>query len=111
MTQTNYEEFQELVEQFEPEMSLKSICEQEGVPYSSYMTWRKNHGLGRQRKRKSVPTGMIKVEIENAPVPVAVSKVSVQMEFENGIRFCRECMDVENLIEFLTKIKPVLCLS
>ena len=31
MTQYNFEEFQELVEQFEPEMSLKSICEQEGV--------------------------------------------------------------------------------
>ncbi len=111
MAQTNFEDFQELVEQFEPEMSLKSICEQEGVPYRFYISWRKNQGLARRRKRKSVPTGLIEVEIENAPAPVSVSKVSVQMEFENGIRFCRESMDVENLIEFLTKIKPVLCLS
>ena len=42
MTQYNFEEFQELVEQFEPEMSLKSICEQEGVPYRAYITWRMN---------------------------------------------------------------------
>ena len=49
--------------------------------------------------------------VENAPQPKNVSKVTVQMEFENGIRFCREGMEVESLIEFLTKIKPVLCLS
>lgn len=41
MTQTNYDEFQELVEPFEPEMSLKAICEQEGVCYCSYISWRK----------------------------------------------------------------------
>lgn len=54
---------------------------------------------------------MIEVEIEDIPRPKSVSKVTVQMEFENGIRFCREGMEVESLIEFLTKIKPVLCLS
>ena len=111
MAQTNFEEFQELVEHFQPEMSLKSICEQEGVPYRSYISWRKNHGLGKPRKRKPVPTGLIEVEVENAPATAMASKVTVQMEFENGIRFCRESMDVESLIEFLTKIKPVLCLS
>ena len=37
MPQTNFEEFQELVEQFEQEMSLKAICEQEGVSYRSYI--------------------------------------------------------------------------
>lgn len=31
MPQTNFEEFQELVEQFEAEMSLKAICEQDYV--------------------------------------------------------------------------------
>ena len=49
MSQTNFEEFQELVEQFEQEMSLKAICEQEGISYRSYIAWRKNHGLGKPR--------------------------------------------------------------
>lgn len=111
MTQINFEEFQELVEQFEPEMSLKSICEQEGVPYRSYISWRKNHGLSSPRRRRSAPRGMVEIEIEDAPKPVTVSKVSVDMEFDNGLRFCRTDMEVESLIELLTKIKPVLCLS
>ena len=111
MTQYNFEEFQELVEPFEPEMSLKSICEQEGVPYRAYITWRMNHGISKSRRKRPSPTGLIELEVENAPQPKNVSKVTVQMEFENGIRFCREGMEVESLIEFLTKIKPVLCLS
>lgn len=53
MAQYNFEEFQELVEQFEPEMSLKSICEQEGVPYRSYIYWRNSHGIGKRRKKRS----------------------------------------------------------
>ena len=40
MAQTNYEEFQEMVEQFEPELSLKAICEQEGGCRRSYISWR-----------------------------------------------------------------------
>lgn len=111
MSQTNFEEFQELVDQFEPEMSLKSICEQEGVPYRSYISWRKNHGLGKPRCKRSAPKGLVEVEVEDAPRPETLYKVTVQMEFENGLRFSREGMDVESLIEFLTKIKPVLCLS
>ncbi len=111
MTQTNYEEFQELVEQFEPEMSLKAIWEQEGVCYRSYISWRNNHGLGKARKRKPVPAGMVEMEIEEMPRPDTASMVSVQMEFGNGLRFSREGMDVDGLIEFLTRIKPVLCLS
>ena len=111
MTQYNFEEFQELVEQFEPEMSLKTICEQEGVPYRAYISWRNNHGISKSRKKRSAPRGMIEVEIDETPRPKATSKVTVQMEFENGIRFCREGMEVESLIEFLTQIRPVLCLS
>ena len=53
MAQYNFEEFQELVEQFEPEMSLKSICEQEGVPCRSYIYWRNSHGIGKRRKKRS----------------------------------------------------------
>lgn len=111
MPQTNFEEFQELVEQFEPEMSLKAICEQEGVSYRSYISWRKNHGLGKPRRKRSAPTGLVEVEVENIPQSAPLYKVTVQMEFENGLRFSREGMEVESLIEFLTKIKPVLCLS
>lgn len=111
MSQTNFEEFQELVDQFEPEMSLKAICEQEGVPYRSYISWRKNRGLGKPRCKRSAPKGLVEVEVEDAPRPETLYKVTVQMEFENGLRFSREGMDVESLIEFLTKIKPVLCLS
>lgn len=111
MTQQNFEEFQELVEQFEPEMSLKAICEQAGVPYRSYLYWRKNHGIGSRRHWQSAPAGLVEVEIDDKPQPRKMSKVSVQMEFENGIRFRREGMEVESLIEFLTKISPVLCLS
>lgn len=111
MSQTNFEEFQELVEQFEPEMSLKAICEQEGVSYRSYISWRKNHGLGKPRRKRSAPTVLVEVEVENIPQSAPLYKVTVQMEFENGLRFSREGMEVESLIEFLTKIKPVLCLS
>ena len=111
MPQTNFEEFQKLVEQFEQEMSLKAICEQEGVSYRSYIAWRKNHGLGKPRKKRSAPTGLVEVEVEDVPRPVALYNVSVRLEFENGLRFQREEMEVESLIEFLTKIKPVLCLS
>lgn len=111
MSQTNFEEFQELVEQFEPEMSLKAICEQEGVSYRSYISWRKNHGLGKPRRKRSAPTGLVEVEVENIPQSAPLYKVTVQMEFKNGLRFSREGMEVESLIEFLTKIKPVLCLS
>ena len=67
MTQYNFEEFQELVEQFEPEMSLKSICEQEGVPYRAYITWRMNHGISKSRRKRPSPTGLIELEVENAP--------------------------------------------
>lgn len=111
MSQTNFEEFQALVEQFEPEMSLKAICEQEGVSYRSYISWRKNNGLGKPRRKRSAPTGLVEVEVENVPRSEPLYKVTVQMEFENGLRFSREGMEVESLIEFLTKIKPVLCLS
>lgn len=51
------------------------------------------------------------VEVEDIPRSEPLYKVSVLMEFENGLRFSREGMEVESLIEFLTKIKPVLCLS
>lgn len=111
MSQTNFEEFQELVEQFEGEMSLKAICGQEGVPYRSYITWRKNQGLGKPRRKRSAPSGLVEVDVEDIPRPEPLCKVTVLMEFENGLRFSREGMDVESLIEFLTKIKPVLCLS
>lgn len=111
MSQTNFEEFQELAEQFEQEMSLKAICEQEGVPYRSYISWRKNHGLGTPRRKRSAPTGLVEVEIGDVPRPETLCRVKVQMEFENGLRFSREDMEVESLIEFLTKIKPILCLS
>ena len=50
MTQTNYEEFQELVEQFEPEMSLKAICEQEGAQKAGndqISDFRRFHGCNR----------------------------------------------------------------
>lgn len=111
MPQTNFEEFQELVEQFEAEMSLKAICEQEGISYRSYISWRKNHGLGKPRRKKSAPTGLVEVDVEDVPWPEPLYRVKVHMEFGNGLRFSREDMEVESLIEFLTKIKPVLCLS
>lgn len=111
MPQTNYEDFQELVEQFEPEMSLKAICEQEGIPYRPYIYWRNRHGFGKPRKKRPTPAGMIEVEIEDVPRTTPVSRVTVQLAFENGLCFNREDMEVESLIEFLTRIKPVLCLS
>lgn len=81
MSQTNFEEFQELVEQSEPEMSLKAICEQEGVSYRSYISWRKNHGLGKLRRKRSAPTGLVEVELGDVPHPETLCKVTVQMEF------------------------------
>ena len=104
-------EFHTLVEQFEGEMSLKDICSQEGVDYRGYISWRKRNGLSRSRKAPA-PAGMIEVEVAGLPqVPSSTGTANVHIEFENGLVLDRQCMEVGRLIEFLDRIKPVLCLG
>ncbi|MBD5262196.1 MAG: hypothetical protein HDS38_08715 [Bacteroides sp.] len=104
-------EFHTLVEQFVGEMSLKDICSQEGVAYRGYISWRKRKGLSRSRKAPA-PAGMIEMEVTCLPqVPSSTGPANVRIEFENGLVLDRADMEVERLIEFLDRIKPVLCLS
>lgn len=113
MAKYDFEEFQEVVEQFQGEMSLKAICEQSSVDYRGYIAWRSRKGLSLpRRKHHNMPTGLIELEVG---VPTASRQPSrltkVAIEFENGLTFGRDNMDVDSLIEFLTKIRPALCLS
>lgn len=104
-------EFHSLVEQFQSEMSLKDICSQEGVDYRSYISWRKRNGLSRSRKT-TAPATMVEVDVTDLPAGrTSAGSASVRIEFENGLVLDRREMEVERLIEFLDRIKPVLCLS
>ena len=52
------------------------------------------------------------VEIEAVGPAVHPPKAtSVHIEFENGLKFDRSEMDVDSLVEFLTKIRGALCLG
>lgn len=111
MTAKDYTEFHTHVEQFQGEMSLKEICSQESIDYRSYISWRKRMGYSKCRKT-AAPATMVELEITDfPPVPSSAGTAKVHIEFENGLVLDREVMEVERLIEFLDKIKPVLCLS
>lgn len=111
MSAKDFTDFHSLVEQFQSEMSIKSICDQEGVSYRRYITWRKRMGLSKRRKQKELPV-VAEVEITDLPVtPQNAGMANVRIEFENGLVLDRHEMDVDKLIEFLNKIKPVLCLN
>ena len=111
MTAKDFTEFHSLVEQFQGEMSLKDICTQEGIDYRRYISWRKRMGYSKCRKTVA-PATMVELEITDfPPVPSSAGTAKVHIEFENGLVLDREVMEVERLIEFLDKIKPVLCLS
>lgn len=111
MTAKDFTEFQTLVEQFQGEMSLKDICTQEGINYRCYISWRKRMGYSKSRKAVA-PATMVELEISDLPsIPVSAGTAKVHIEFENGLVLDRDVMEVERLIEFLDKIKPVLCLS
>lgn len=110
MAANDFSQFHELAEQFKDEMSLKKICEQEGVSYRSYISWRSQNGIAPRKRRKATPAGM--VEIEAVGTAVASPKAtSVHIEFENGLKFDRNGMEVDSLVEFLTKIRGALCLG
>lgn len=112
MAATDYSQFHELAEQFRGEIPLKQLCEQEGVSYRSYITWRSREGLSPRRKRREAPAGLVEMEVAVAgpghPSPMADT---VHIEFANGLKFDRSGMEVDALVEFLTKIRGALCLG
>lgn len=111
MNAKEFTEFHTLVEQFQGEMSLKEICTQESINYRSYIAWRKRMGYSKSRKIVA-PATMVELEVTDLPsMPASAGTAKVHIEFENGLVLDREVMEVERLIEFLDKIKPVLCLS
>lgn len=111
MTAKDFTEFHSLVEQFQGEMSLRDICSHESVDYRSYISWRKRMGYSRSRKT-AAPATMAELEVTDLPpAPASAGTARVHIEFENGFVLDREVMEVERLMEFLDKIKPVLCLS
>ena len=113
MAAIDYGQFHELAEQFRGEMPLKKICEQEGVPYRSYIAWRTRMGISPRRKRPVHPEeGMVEMEAAGVPSPKPSPKATaVHIEFENGLKFDREVIEVDSLVEFLTKIRGALCLG
>lgn len=110
MAALDFSQFHELAEQFKGEMPLKKICEQEGVSYRSYISWRSQNGIAPRKKRKTAPEGMVEIEAVRTAV-YSPKATSVHIEFENGLKFDRREMDVDSLVEFLTKIRGALCLG
>lgn len=112
MAATDYTQFHELAEQFREEMSLKQLCEQEGVSYRSYITWRSREGLSSRRKRHETPAGFVEMEVAGvSPGQSSPMADAVHIEFANGLKFDRAGMEVDALVEFLTKIRGALCLG
>ena len=110
MAALDFSQFHELAEQFKGEVPLKKICEQEGVSYRSYISWRSQNGIAPRKKRKAAPEGMVEIEAVG-PAVHSPKATSVHIEFENGLKFDRSEMDVDSLVEFLTKIRGALCLG
>ena len=120
MATIDFSRFHELAEEFKGEMSLVKICEMEGVDYRSYISWRSRNGLCERRRSQSpvAPAeSMVEMEVERIKVRHQTSPGSspkalrVGIEFENGLKFVREGMDLDVLIDFLTKLRPALCLD
>lgn len=112
MSAIDFGQFHELAEQFKSEMPLKKICEQEGVPYRSYIAWRTRNGVASRRQPKFTgPAGMVEMTVTGTTSQLSPKATAVHIEFENGLKFDRETMDVDSLIEFLTRIRGALCLG
>ena len=114
METKDFAEFHELVEQFSGEMKLTEICRQENVNYRRYISWRARNGYSTRRFPKAkAPVGLIEAEItDRAGVSLRPAcRANVRIEFENGLLFERDDMEVNVLLEFIDKIRPVLCLS
>ena len=115
MATKDFTQFHELAEQFKGEMSLKQICEQEGVSYRSYLTWRSKKGIAPRRQccaSAASPSGMVEMMADDMPkAGLSPMATSVHIEFANGLKFDRSDMEVDALVEFLTKIRSALCLG
>ena len=116
MAAIDLRQFHELAEQFKGEMPLKQICEQEGVSYRSYLTWRQQEGISPRRQRRASatpPSGMVEMPADGMPITEQPSPMatSVHIEFANGLKFDRSDMEVDALVEFLAKIRGALCLG
>lgn len=86
-----------------------------GVSYRSYIAWRSREGISpRRQRRASIPTspGMVEMIADSIP-PTGPSPMTtaVHIEFANGLKFDRAEMEVDALVEFLTKIRGALCLG
>lgn len=101
-----------MVEQFSGEMSIAEICRQENVDYRKYIYWRVKHGYS-QRRTPKAPAGLIEAEVTDLPgrPRQSAGRADVRIEFENGLLFERQGMEVDVLVEFIDKIRPALCLS
>ena len=112
MAAIDFSQFHELAEQFKGEIPLKQMCKQEGVSYHSYIAWRSREGISPRRSQRKAVADMVEMVVEeipqNAPSPMATA---VHIEFANGLRFDRADMEVDALVEFLTKIRVALCLG
>lgn len=113
MEELDYCQFNELAEQQRGKISLKKLCEQEGVRYRKFISWRHRVGLSSKYKQCAAPMGLLELETIGVPqIPERIPKTtSIHIEFENGLKLDRGEMEVDHLIEFLTKIRGALCLD
>lgn len=112
MAAIDFSQFHELAEQFRGEIPLKQVCEQEGVSYRAYIAWRSRNGIApRKQRRAAAPEGMVEIEAVGEAMMQSPKATSVHIEFENGLKFDRAEMEVDALVEFLSKIRGALCLG
>ena len=108
--------FHELVQTFSEEMSLTKICEEEGIPYRRYIAWRSRMGYSTRRQTVATEPRDLPGIVEIVPVKAqslstSVSLRSVKISLDNGLKPERETIDLDTLIEMLSKIRPALYLS
>lgn len=115
MATNNLSQFHELVERFKGEIPMKQICEQEGVSYRSYISWRSRMGISLRRQHrpsKPIHSDMVEMIVDDMPQDeTSPMATAVHIEFANGLKFDRTEMDVDSLVKFLIEIRGALCLG
>lgn len=111
MAAEKYLEIQRQYKLYGGKKPLKRLCEEYGVKYWGFMKWRRKNGHAVPQKSHR-PTGFVEitsVSAEVAPTGSACEISNIRLMFGNGLSFERKGMDIDSLISFLNRIKPLLC--
>lgn len=113
MAAEKYLEIQRQYKLYGGKKPLKRLCEEHDVKYWSFMRWRRKNGHSIPQNPRR-PTGFLEVRAIGIGVAPSAAKreiTRVSLRFGNGLSFERKGMDIDSLISFLKRIKPLLCLS